>query len=217
MSPSVGLGGDPVKIEAAVSASEAETVEWNEESVAESPAATPMKLELPVKLLRMDASVQIAQYEQEQYEQDPSEFGIPQRSISLPNPWTSPLADAWESPWGHWLPGYQFDPLGFEAGVLDELGFEQPPGLAMEGNEPLSLSQGPGMHGHGQCRPCAWFWKPGSCQNADNCSYCHLCPEGELKQRKKNKVAMMRLGIVTPKAKHERDLNGNVLRLSPLL
>lgn len=47
-------------------------------------------------------------------------------------------------------------------------------------------------HGTGQCRPCAWFWKPQGCANASDCRHCHMCPEGELKNRKKDKVATMR-------------------------
>jgi len=71
-----------------------------------------------------------------------------------------------------------------------------PPGLAL----PTS-SRGPGsaLHLQGLCRPCAWFYKPGGCQNEVDCSYCHLCPEGELKNRKKSKLVLMRMGLVTPK------------------
>ncbi|CAL1173626.1 unnamed protein product [Cladocopium goreaui] len=39
-------------------------------------------------------------------------------------------------------------------------------------------------HPH-RCKPCAWFWKPGSCHNGAKCLHCHLCPEGELQRRKK--------------------------------
>lgn len=207
-----------MKIEASTPASEEEAEgipEGSEAKLLESPA-TLVKLELPVKLLRRDESVQISQCEQD------TDDRIIQRSISLPEPgrsgpWTSP----WGSSWGPWVADYPLDPLGLEsagvAGIHDQFGLEQPPGFHSQDGEPLTLSLGSTMHAAGQCLPCAWFWKPGSCQNAEKCSYCHLCPEGELKARKKNKVAMMRLGIVTPKAKHERDANGNVLRLSPLL
>lgn len=61
-------------------------------------------------------------------------------------------------------------------------------------------SLGSSEHGTGICTPCAWFHKPDGCLNAKDCRYCHLCPEGELKKRKKQKVARMRLGLVTPKA-----------------
>jgi len=59
-------------------------------------------------------------------------------------------------------------------------------------------SPGSVLHGTGRCNPCAWFWKSKGCQNASKCSYCHLCPEGELKQRKKSKVHLMRMGALDP-------------------
>jgi hypothetical protein len=55
-------------------------------------------------------------------------------------------------------------------------------------------SEGSVLHGIGQCRPCAWYWKPQGCANGNNCRHCHLCPEGELKNRKKDKVATLRSG-----------------------
>merc|ERR1719424_1966661 len=61
-------------------------------------------------------------------------------------------------------------------------------------------SLGSKIHGTGECTPCAWFWKEESCFNAKDCRYCHICPEGELKKRKKQKVAKMRLGLSTPTA-----------------
>jgi hypothetical protein len=55
------------------------------------------------------------------------------------------------------------------------------------------VSKGSALHGTGQCQPCAWFWKPGrGCQSGETCGYCHLCPEGELKSRKKAKVRELR-------------------------
>jgi hypothetical protein len=70
-----------------------------------------------------------------------------------------------------------------------------PPGLTPSGLP----SHGSVLHGSGNCRPCAWFWKPGGCQNGKECGHCHLCPEGEIKNRKKGKLSMMRLGMSTPK------------------
>jgi hypothetical protein len=58
-------------------------------------------------------------------------------------------------------------------------------------------SVGSALHGTGKCQPCAWFWKAGrGCQDGANCDHCHLCPEGELKARKKAKVAAMRMGLL---------------------
>lgn len=53
-------------------------------------------------------------------------------------------------------------------------------------------SLGCGEHGTGRCRPCAWYWKDQGCANGRQCRHCHLCPEGELKNRKKDKIAVMR-------------------------
>lgn len=56
-------------------------------------------------------------------------------------------------------------------------------------------SKGSALHGTGKCSPCAWFWKKGrGCQAGINCEYCHLCPEGELKARKKVKQSLIRRG-----------------------
>eukprot|EP00929_Paragymnodinium_shiwhaense_P047895 TRINITY_DN2429_c0_g2_i1.p1 TRINITY_DN2429_c0_g2~~TRINITY_DN2429_c0_g2_i1.p1 ORF type:complete len:380 (-),score=94.42 TRINITY_DN2429_c0_g2_i1:253-1392(-) len=75
---------------------------------------------------------------------------------------------------------------------------------ALGSDEPLPAhlpSRGSSTHGSGKCRPCAWFWKPQKCLNARECGYCHLCPEGELKARKKTKVTAMRMGALVPRAK----------------
>jgi len=69
-------------------------------------------------------------------------------------------------------------------------GIELPPGLPAPPGLELPLkpnSGGSALHGTGRCRPCAWFWKSKGCQNEDNCGHCHLCPEGEIKARKKAK------------------------------
>jgi len=54
-------------------------------------------------------------------------------------------------------------------------------------------SAGSSQHGSGSCRPCAWVWKANGCALGKACTYCHSCPEGELKRRKKEKIAAMRL------------------------
>jgi len=62
----------------------------------------------------------------------------------------------------------------------------------------ISLSSGLGIqsrgsrsHQSGCCKPCAFFWKDG-CKNGQDCQYCHLCPPGELKRRKKARAMMLR-------------------------
>jgi hypothetical protein len=69
-------------------------------------------------------------------------------------------------------------------------------GLSADGQIPPS--KGSSLHGTGRCSPCAWFWKQKGCQNGPGCDYCHLCPEGELKNRKKQKVAQIRQGVIDP-------------------
>eukprot|EP00931_Biecheleriopsis_adriatica_P062650 TRINITY_DN377_c0_g1_i8.p1 TRINITY_DN377_c0_g1~~TRINITY_DN377_c0_g1_i8.p1 ORF type:complete len:390 (+),score=95.41 TRINITY_DN377_c0_g1_i8:72-1241(+) len=53
-------------------------------------------------------------------------------------------------------------------------------------------SVGAAMHGTGECKPCAWFWKPKGCLNGEDCMHCHLCPSGALKVRKHQKKAQLR-------------------------
>lgn len=48
-------------------------------------------------------------------------------------------------------------------------------------------------HMLGKCRPCAYFWyKEDGCRNADSCTFCHLCPRGEIQKKKKEKKAKRR-------------------------
>lgn len=140
-------------------------------------SAPPAKIELPVKLTRLEAQIRMTQDEQ-----DEDDSGTP---------------------------------------LLRMMG-ALPPGLPR-----VQPSLGSALHADGTCRPCAWYWKPKSCLNAQRCSYCHLCADGELKLRKKSKVAMMRLGVVTPNSTPTGgatldgfpglERGGNVLNLASLL
>lgn len=65
---------------------------------------------------------------------------------------------------------------------------------------PVSFSSGSALHSTGQCQPCAWFWKPSSCRNGEACTRCHLCPSGEIKARKKDKLAVLRGHATTESA-----------------
>jgi len=79
-------------------------------------------------------------------------------------------------------------------------------------------SRGSAIHGSGKCRPCAWFHKPQGCQNYQQCAYCHICQDGELKQRKKAKVQAMRMGALEPANKELNNVgHPRVLKLGPLL
>merc|ERR1712014_459465 len=53
------------------------------------------------------------------------------------------------------------------------------------------VSVGSDSHGTGECKPCAWFWKPEGCKNGKGCLYCHLCPQGERERKKKEKHAKL--------------------------
>eukprot|EP00930_Biecheleria_cincta_P036814 TRINITY_DN2522_c0_g1_i1.p1 TRINITY_DN2522_c0_g1~~TRINITY_DN2522_c0_g1_i1.p1 ORF type:complete len:319 (-),score=59.93 TRINITY_DN2522_c0_g1_i1:263-1219(-) len=65
---------------------------------------------------------------------------------------------------------------------------DQPPALQEELPSP---SLGSALHSTGTCTPCAWFWKPQGCHNGLKCGRCHLCPQGEVRLRKKAKLAAM--------------------------
>jgi len=55
-------------------------------------------------------------------------------------------------------------------------------------------SVGSAEHTSGTCKPCAWIWKDESgCSNGANCKFCHMCPPGEVKRRKKDKIAMRKI------------------------
>jgi len=62
-------------------------------------------------------------------------------------------------------------------------------------HEPLRephRSEGSEGHETASCRPCAWFWRPQGCSNREGCRHCHLCPEGEVKRRRKANRASVR-------------------------
>jgi len=58
---------------------------------------------------------------------------------------------------------------------------------------PLLASKGSATHYSGDCKPCAWVWKAQGCENGQDCEYCHVCPPGEAKLRKKVKEAQKTL------------------------
>merc|ERR1719433_2254094 len=99
-------------------------------------------------------------------------------------------------------------PTAAEQDVIDE---------GADETSPESLpSRGSDLHAAGKCRPCAWFWKEQGCQNAQACGYCHLCPEGELRSRKKSKVAAMRAGALGSAKAGNTTGATRTLKLTPL-
>lgn len=51
----------------------------------------------------------------------------------------------------------------------------------------ISWSLGAEFHEDNECRPCAWNWRPSGCVNATECVFCHMCPEGALRSKKKQR------------------------------
>lgn len=50
---------------------------------------------------------------------------------------------------------------------------------------PALPTVGSAKHHLGQCKPCAFAWKPEGCQSGPECKFCHLCPPCEKQRRKK--------------------------------
>lgn len=60
-------------------------------------------------------------------------------------------------------------------------------------------SRGSEGHGSGNCKPCAWYHHTDGCRHSVDCEFCHLCPNGEIKKRKKEKQKLIRnMKEVTP-------------------
>jgi hypothetical protein len=127
------------------------------------------------------------------------DFGTPPRSVSVPNmfiasssPETSP-ANAHSDSLASEASSEAGENSGLSPGSVDEFAFGEYAGLSnVDGSEPATRampSAGASLHGSGKCKPCAWFWKPLSCKWGAACGHCHMCPEGELRIRKKQRVA----------------------------
>jgi hypothetical protein len=55
------------------------------------------------------------------------------------------------------------------------------------------------VHGKGNCTPCNYFlYKVDGCRQGDSCTFCHLCPKGEIKKRKKDKLKNLRKAGLIP-------------------
>lgn len=131
-------------------------------------------------------------------------------------------------PWGHEIPsldsasGFSAElpcfalPQSNPAEVLQQeqsvvtVDSTQPEMQAMVSHQEL-------QHSLGHCRPCAWFWREQGCHNGDACGYCHLCPQGELKSRKKNKIAAMRMGALIPVGESSQSRAAWGLKLDTLI
>ena len=61
-------------------------------------------------------------------------------------------------------------------------------GLEELSERPPTFSKGSAPHGTGECRPCAWYHHKTGCLHGLECEFCHMCPPGELRRRKKQRV-----------------------------
>eukprot|EP00930_Biecheleria_cincta_P040715 TRINITY_DN2788_c0_g1_i3.p1 TRINITY_DN2788_c0_g1~~TRINITY_DN2788_c0_g1_i3.p1 ORF type:complete len:310 (-),score=36.75 TRINITY_DN2788_c0_g1_i3:485-1414(-) len=59
---------------------------------------------------------------------------------------------------------------------------------------PGALDASPGSrHDLTACRPCAYFYgKEDGCRQGDTCPFCHLCPPGMIKEKKKQKMQRLK-------------------------
>ena len=71
-------------------------------------------------------------------------------------------------------------PLGQQGEAREEAALGVEP---LESRQPQE-SVGSALHLSGDCRPCAWFWRPQGCGNGAQCRHCHMCTEGELKRKR---------------------------------
>jgi hypothetical protein len=54
-------------------------------------------------------------------------------------------------------------------------------------------------HVLGNCKPCNYFlYKVDGCRQGDKCTFCHFCPKGEIKKRKKDKLSVLRKAGLVP-------------------
>lgn len=78
--------------------------------------------------------------------------------------------------------------------------------ISLEFRQP-SKSIGAASHVLGQCKPCMWYWRPDGCSHGTECLHCHLCPDGEVQFRRKDRRAMTR----------QKNAKGRSLRLAALI
>lgn len=64
--------------------------------------------------------------------------------------------------------------------------------VAVSTFDPACPTPGSKDHFCGGCTPCAWHHCGEGCRHGAACIFCHLCPPGEMKRRKKEKKKMFR-------------------------
>ena len=84
-----------------------------------------------------------------------------------------------------------FKPPGDGRGNLWHTGEVPTAETLVLGRVPME-SIGSVLHAQGLCKPCAWYWKPQSCENGRHCLHCHLCGVDEPRRRRKQKKEIKR-------------------------
>jgi len=74
----------------------------------------------------------------------------------------------------------------------DNISARNEPEVEQQAGEGAKWSAGSDLHHLGQCSPCAWNWRPAGCVNGSHCLFCHMCLEGEIKQRRKNRLVKLK-------------------------
>jgi len=85
-----------------------------------------------------------------------------------------------------------FHPESDSGGASSHRSLEQNEASPAMINRGPSWSSGAELHQSGECNPCAWNWRPRGCVNAQDCKFCHMCEEGALKLRRKERVAKLK-------------------------
>lgn len=107
----------------------------------------------------------------------------------------SPPLPAQATPYLPYIHGKGSQPQQTPVATSDSEG-AQTPVVAEEtkalGSGKASWPEHEAKHFAGECQPCAYFYKPDSCKWGVKCDFCHLCPEGEIKTRKKEKIRALK-------------------------
>uniref|UniRef100_A0A7S1VZZ6 C3H1-type domain-containing protein n=1 Tax=Alexandrium catenella TaxID=2925 RepID=A0A7S1VZZ6_ALECA len=70
-----------------------------------------------------------------------------------------------------------------------------PPPPAPRRDTMLKLpSAGSALHGTGECRPCDFMYRTDNCREGAACRFCHLCGPQAVRQRRKQRRALLRTG-----------------------
>ena len=78
---------------------------------------------------------------------------------------------------------------GNDTSAKEKVEQQQSPQTSATDGKSSSWSAGSAMHSSGQCKPCAWYWKPSGCALGANCVRCHLCGDNAFLAFRKDRLA----------------------------